>query len=207
MTIFSPVFATHPRARDFLSIFEKTIGSRFSLRDVCSYYNGLPYTFDLAPEEWRWLRRVFHSSITALWNEDVFLDRCRHLITHMDPNRCKFHYSELAIIFLGNHGNRLIRSGWKISSKHVIDAFGLTESLFSRVRPAACVYRGLSKEYDYPSIAILDHGYFVIAMDFLPHYMIRKNYWIQCSKHPCLTDDQPGESERAASASYVNEWP
>src|SRR5436190_5480769 len=38
-------------AKDFLQLFQNIIGSQFTIRDICSHYTGLPYTFDLSENE------------------------------------------------------------------------------------------------------------------------------------------------------------
>ena len=155
------------RARDFLQIFQDIIGSQFTLRDICSFYDGLPYTFDLAPDELARVEQGFPFKHHSIMEEEVLISRCRHQITQMDPNRCKFHYSELSIILLGYLIEQI--DNIKIESlyqKYVIEAFGLTESLFSRVKPAHVFAEDLSYQYDYPSIAILDHGYFCYSNGF-----------------------------------------
>lgn len=34
-------------SKSFLQLFQNRIGSRFTLRDVCTYYTGLPYLFEI----------------------------------------------------------------------------------------------------------------------------------------------------------------
>src|SRR5689334_9367812 len=43
---FFDLISVNTEAKSFLQLFQKTIGSKFSLRDICSFYTGLPYTFD-----------------------------------------------------------------------------------------------------------------------------------------------------------------
>jgi hypothetical protein len=148
-------------SKEFLSIFKKAIGSEFTLRDVCSFYNGLPYTFDLSQDELESVDCGNPFKHHSIMDELTFLTRSRTLITQIDPNRCKFHYSELAIIFLGY----LIEKIFDIEieslyQRFVIETFSLKSSLFSRTRPENVFCQDLSDVYDYPSIAILDHGYF-----------------------------------------------
>ena len=51
-----------------------------------------------------------------------------------------------------------------IFQEFVVDKFKLPNSYFSRKRAEDVYCQDLSDHYDYPSIAILDHGFFVIAM-------------------------------------------
>src|SRR5579864_8448512 len=98
---FLDSISTAPAARSFLDIFQKQIGSRFTIRDVCTYYTGLPYTFDVSAAE---LERVDQGQAYkhhSILDEKTFLDYCQHEITQIYPNRSKFHYSEVAIIFIG----------------------------------------------------------------------------------------------------------
>jgi CubicO group peptidase (beta-lactamase class C family) len=193
------------RAREFLAIFENAIGGKFSLRDVCTYYNGLPYTFDLAQDELNQVEQGNPLKHHHIMDEAVFLDRCRHLITQMDPNRCKFHYSELAIIFLGYVTEQIDSVRMEdLYHKHVINAFGLTESMFSRVRPAHVHIEDFSKEYDYPSIAITDHGYFCYSNGFFTTLHDQKKlleHMLETSVFKHMTNL---EKARAASRTLMN---
>ncbi len=157
----------NPASKDFLNIFQKTIGSKFSLRDVCSFYNGLPYTFDITGEE---LENVDHGQPFkhhGVMDEKIFLSMCRDAITQIDPNHCKFHYSELAIIFLGYIIEKIYDVKFEdLYKKYVLDAFGLSRSLFARTMPADVYIQDLSDQYDYPSISIQDHGFFCYSNGF-----------------------------------------
>lgn len=150
-----------PSAREFLTIMHHIIGSHFSIRDICTFYDGLPYTFDLPAAE---LENVDAGKLFkhhSVMDEKVFLEICRNCITQVDPNRCKFHYSELSIILLGY----LIEQIYGVTmeslyQKYVIDAFSLRHSVFSRTRPDNVYYQDLSVRYDYPCVALMDHGFF-----------------------------------------------
>src|SRR4029077_8820235 len=50
--------------------------------------------------------------------------------------------------------------------KYIIQKFKLTKSQFSRKRVEGVYTQDLSDHYDYPSIAILDHGYFCYSNGF-----------------------------------------
>lgn len=154
-------------SKDFLAIFKQTIGSKFSIRDICSFYNGLPYTFDISDEELEAVDRGQPFKHHGILDENTFLTMCRTHITQIDPNHSKFHYSELAIIFIGF----LIEKIYDIQietlyQKYILDAFTLEHSLFSRTMPANVYRQDLSDQYDYPSIAIQDHGYFCYSNGF-----------------------------------------
>ena len=159
--------ATNPSAQSFLAIFQKTIGSRFSIRDVCTYYNGLPYTFDLAEQELASVEQGHPFKHHSIMDEQEFLHRCENCMTQIDPNHSKFHYSELAIIFLGYFLEK--SDGIQIEAlyqRYVIDAYQLQSSFFSRTRLEQADCRDLTARYDYPSIAIQDHGYFCYSNGF-----------------------------------------
>ncbi len=154
-------------SRSFLQTLQKTIGSQFTLRDVCTFYEGLPYTFDLSASELEAVDQGKPFKHHSIMDEEEFLTRCRTCITLVDPNRCKFHYSELSIILLGY----LVEQIYEIRieslyQKYVIDAFGLKNSLFSRTRPPGIQYHDASPHYDYPCVGIMDHGYFCYGNSF-----------------------------------------
>jgi hypothetical protein len=159
--------STNPSAREFLSILQDKIGSQFTLRDVCTFYDGLPYTFDLSERELEYADqgRVFkHHSIT---HEKTFLEMCRNCITPVDPNRCKFHYSELSIILLGYLIEQISSIKMEdLYQKYVIDAAGLKKSKFSRTQPEGVYFHDLSPNYDYPCVALMDHGFFCYGNGF-----------------------------------------
>jgi hypothetical protein len=154
-------------SKAFLLLFQQTIGSRFTLRDVCSFYDGLPYTFDVSALE---LEQVDHGQPFkhhGILSEETFLTMCRTCITQVDPNRCKFHYSELSIIFLGYIIEKIYSVKMEdLYQQYILDTFSLKSSSFSRVRPPNVAVEDLSDQYDYPAISIQDHGYFCYSNGF-----------------------------------------
>ncbi len=158
---FLDTLCVNPKASDFLQLFQKIIGSQFSLRDLCSYYSGLPYTFDLSEKELEMVELGNPFKHHSILDEETFLAMCRNNITPVYPDRCKFHYSEIAIIFLGYLIEKIYNTKMeKLYQHYVLDKFNLKNSLFSRTRPINVYCQDLSDKYDYPSIAILDHGFF-----------------------------------------------
>lgn len=158
---------TNPASKNFLKIFQNRIGSRFTLRDICTYYTGLPYTFDLSDEELKTVEAgqpFKHHSIT---DEDTFLMMCRAKITQIYPNRSKFHYSEISILFLGYLIEKIHDIKMEdLYEKYVIGKCQLKNSYFSRKIVENTYCQDLSDKYDYPSIAILNHGYFCYSNGF-----------------------------------------
>lgn len=149
------------QAKAFLLLFQKIIRSQFSIRDLCSYYSGLPYTFDLATSELESVELGNPFKHHHIPDEKTFLQRCHDDITPVYPNRCKFHYSEIGILFLGYFIEKNFDVKMEDLYQHyVLEKFQLKSSQFSRTRVANVYCQDLSDEYDYPSIAILDHGYF-----------------------------------------------
>lgn len=172
---FLDSLCTNPTTKSFLTLFQTTIGSKFTIRDVCTYYNGLPYTFDLAPDELERVEEGHPFKHHSVMSEDEFLYRCKHYITQVDPNHCKFHYSELAIIFLGYLTEKIHHTTMEaLYQRYVLDAYQLEHSLFSRTRPPHADARDLSPLYDYPSIAIMDHGYFCYSNGFFTTLLDQK---------------------------------
>src|SRR5205807_693943 len=88
-------------AADFLHLFQKIIGSTFSIRDICTHYAGLPYTFDLSESELESVESGNPFKHHSILDEKSFLHMCSHKITPVYTKQCKFHYSEISIIFLG----------------------------------------------------------------------------------------------------------
>lgn len=149
------------QSKNFLSIFQNKIKNKFSIRDICTYYAGLPYTFDVAEDEIEHVELGNPFKHHSILDEKTFLDRCHTNMTAVYTNQCKFHYSELSIIFLGYLIEKIY--GITIESlyhKYVLDKFKLKNSLFSRKRVTHLYCQDLTDKYDYPSVAILDHGYF-----------------------------------------------
>ncbi len=150
-----------PKANEFLKLFQRIIGSQFSIRDICSHYSGLPYTFDVSENELTSVELHHPFKHHCIPDEETFLYLCKNNITPVYPNRCKFHYSELSMIFLGY----LIENTYNVKMKdlyqtYLIDKCKLKNSIFSIKRVENVYCQDLSDKYDYAAIAILDHGYF-----------------------------------------------
>lgn len=159
--------ATNPQARNFLHLFQKLIGSEFSLHDICSYYAGLPYTFDISDDEINLVENNHPLKHHSVMDEKKFLDLCQHNITPVYKNRCKFHYSEISIIFLGYITEKIFNTSIEeLYKEFLLDKFYLSDSLFSRTKPAHVRTIDFSSKYDYPAIAIQDHGYFCYSNGF-----------------------------------------
>lgn len=157
----------HAKAKSFLSLCQRVIGSRFTLRDLCTFYAGLPYTFDLSQDELMQVEEGLPFKHHTILDEETFWYRSEHLVTPVYGNRCKFHYSEISIIFLGY----LLENIYDINiedlyQEYIINKFNLKSSIFSRIRPKSVYCQDLSDHYDYPAIAILDHGYFCYSNGF-----------------------------------------
>lgn len=155
------------QAKKFLTLFQTKIGNPFSLRDICSYYAGLPYTFDVSPREIEQVELGKPFKHHSIMDEKTFWDMCQNNMAPVYTNRCKFHYSEVSIIFLGYLIEKAFNVAYdELYQKFVIDSFHLQSSLFSRKLPPHVLCKDLSDKYDYPSIAILDHGYFCYSNGF-----------------------------------------
>ncbi len=164
---FLDSICTNSASKNFLALFQKIIGSQFTIRDLCSYYSGLPYTFDLSEEELEKVEEGYPFKHHSILDEKTFLHFCENKITPVYKNRCKFHYSEIAIIFLAYFIEKVYAVKIEdLYQKYVIDKFQLKSSYFSRTRIKEAYCQDLSDEYDYPSIAILDHGYFGYSNGF-----------------------------------------
>lgn len=164
---FFDTICANAASREFLNIFQHIIGSKFSLRDVCSFYNGLPYTFDLSASELERVDQGQPYQHHGIMDEQTFLTMCRTCVTQIDPNHSKFHYSEIAIIFLGYLIEKIYDVKFEdLYKKYLLDAFELKASLFSRTKPDNVYVQDLSDLYDYPSITIQDHGYFCYSNGF-----------------------------------------
>jgi CubicO group peptidase (beta-lactamase class C family) len=165
--LFLDKLCDNAESKSFLQLFQKIIGSKFTIRDLCSFYSGLPYTFDLGTAELASVEKGNPFKHHSILDEKTFLNMCQTRITTIIPNRCKFHYSEIAIIFLGYLLEKVFQTQIEDSfQKFVLKKFNLTASQFSRVRPKDVYTQDLSDKYDYPSIAILDHGYFCYSNGF-----------------------------------------
>jgi hypothetical protein len=97
----------------------------------------------------------------SILDEETFLSMCRHQITPVYPVRSKFHYSEISIIFLGYFIEKAFNTSMEsLYQRFIIDKYQLKQSVFSRVMVKDVNYQDLSGRYDYPAIALQDHGYF-----------------------------------------------
>lgn len=194
-----------PEAKAFLGLFQRLIGSRFSIRDLCSYYSGLPYTFDLAEEELESVELGNPFKHHSILEEKTFLHRCHHNITPVYANRSKFHYSEIAILFLGYFLEKNFSVNMEdLYQRYVIDKFHLKSSQFSRKMVPSVYCQDLSEEYDYPSIAILDHGYFSYSNGYYTTLEDMKTLIANLLTQPvfaCMTDITKA---RAASNRLLN---
>jgi CubicO group peptidase (beta-lactamase class C family) len=158
---------TTPDARNFLKLFQKIIGSQFSLHDICSFYSGLPYTFEVSAAELARAAAGHPFKHHSIPDEKTFLERCANNIVPIFPAQSKFHYSEISILFLGYLVEKVYDIPFeKLYQDYVINKFQLVHSLFSRTRPPGVHCEDLSARYDYPSIAILDHGFFCYSNGF-----------------------------------------
>lgn len=192
-------------SKSFLMLFQKIIGSPFSIRDVCTFYNGLPYTFDLSRAELDLVEQGYPFKHHSIMDEETFLMMCRDHVTQMDPNHSKFHYSEIAILFLGY----LLEKVYDVSieslyQQYVIDAFNLQNSLFSRIKPDAAFYVDLSDKYDYPSVAVLNHGYFCYSNGFFTTLHDEKKLLEQLIVSPVFLVMSDVRHARAASPRLLN---
>lgn len=202
---FLDKLCTNKTAKDFLQLFQKIIGSKFTLRDVCSFYDGLPYTFDLSEDELEKVEQGQPFKHHSIMEESVFLARCRDKITMVDPNRCKFHYSEISIIFLGYLIEKAHETTMEtLYQKYVINAFGLKQSVFSRTRPAQTYCQDLSGTYDYPSIAIVDTGYFCYSNGFFTTLSDQQKLLEQLLLTPVFSVMTDITKARAASPHIMN---
>ncbi|MDR3477293.1 MAG: serine hydrolase [Gammaproteobacteria bacterium] len=164
---FFDAICNNKASKDFLAIFQKTIGGQFTLHDICSFYTGLPYTFDPSEEEIENVDAGFPYKHHSIRDEKTFLYHCQNLITPVYPNRCKFHYSEISILFLGYLIEKVYDTSFEILyQKYVIEKFQLKHSHFSRKRVNDVFIQDLSEYYDLASIAIMDHGYFCYSNGF-----------------------------------------
>ena len=164
---FLDTICTNTKSRDFLKLFQKTIGSKFTIRDLCTYYAGLPYTFDLSEEELESVDSGMRFKHHCITDEETFLTACRTQITPVYPVGCKFHYSELSIIFLGYLIEKIYNTEMEVLYKtYLINRFNLQDSIFSRTLINEAFIHDFSDKYDYPSIAITSHGYFCYSNGF-----------------------------------------
>lgn len=165
--LFFESICHNQQAKDFLSIFQKLISRPFTLHDICSYYAGLPYTFDPTDTELRKADEGYPFKHHSILDENTFIAMCKNNISMVYKPQSKFHYSELSIIFLGY----LLEKAFELKIEelyqhYLLGKFKLNHSVFSRIRPNDVFTQDLSNAYDYPSIAILDHGYFCYSNGF-----------------------------------------
>jgi hypothetical protein len=164
---FFDTLCQEPEAKAFLQLFQRLVGKPFSLHDVCSFYLGLPYTFNLAKDELQQVESGQPFKHHCIPDEKTLLARCHENIVPVYPPHAKFHYSEIGIIFLGY----LLEKVYNIEieslyQRFLIEKFQLKNSRFSRKRVPLVHIHDYSDKYDYPSIAILDHGYFCYSNGF-----------------------------------------
>lgn len=202
---FLDSICNNPASRDFLNLFQNIIGSKFTLRDVFSFYNGLPYTFDISAAELKKADQGNPFKHQGIMDEETFLFMCRNHVTPIDPNRCKFHYSEIAIIFAGYFIEKAFDVTFEsLYQKYVIDTFQLTHSVFSRTMPENVYIQDLSDLYDYPSISIQDHGYFCYSNGFYTTLNDQKKLLEQLIKTPAFGHMTDLSKARAASNRLMN---
>ncbi len=164
---FLDTLIANEKTRDFLQLFQRLIGGKFSLHDLCSYYSGLPYTFDVSAAEIENVEAGNPFKHHSIPDEKTFLFMCKHEITPVYRNQCKFHYSEVAIIFLGYFLENVYQVKMEdLYQKYIVNKFNLKRSQFSRVMVDGVFVQDLTGEYDYPAIAIMNHGYFGYSNGF-----------------------------------------
>src|SRR5579871_2714248 len=61
-------------SKNFLNHFQQLIQNTFSIRDICTYYAGLPYTFDVAKEEIEQVELDYPFKHHSILEEKTFLD-------------------------------------------------------------------------------------------------------------------------------------
>lgn len=165
---FLTTIAVNAEAKSFLQLMQCKIIGKFTLRDLCTYYTGLPYTFDPTPEA---LEKIAagqpfkHHSLVV--SEEAFLQLCEQNVSALYPNRSKYHYSELSIIFMAFLFEKITeRSMEDLYDEFIVKRFQLTLSRLSRKRPADVYTQDLSDKVDYAAVAIMDHGYFVYSNSY-----------------------------------------
>lgn len=153
----------------FLKLLQGKIGSSFTLRDLCTFHTGLPYTFNPTMAELDGVvsgERFTHQSVM---DEAAFISLCENNITMIYRNRQKFHYSEISIMALGY----LIENAYGVKIENLyqhflVNKFKLSQqSRISRVRPDDAYYNpNMSQAYDYACVALQNHGYFCYGNGF-----------------------------------------
>lgn len=156
-----------PAAKEFLTLFQKIIGSKFTLRDIFTYYTGLPYTFEPDKKSLRSADLGYPFKHHSLMNEADFLEACRNRIKPLFPNRSKYHYSELSIIFIAYFIEKVYGVRMEdLYQQFIANPCHLTHSRMSRTRPDGVLTRDLSSKYDYAAVAVQDHGFFCYSNGF-----------------------------------------
>lgn len=202
---FLDIICNNEPSKNFLRLFQKHIGGRFTIRDLCSHYTGLPYTFECANAELENADNGSPLKHHSIMEEDTFLMMCQQYTSQIYKNRSKFHYSELSIIFLGYLIEKIYDTSMEfLYQKFVLNQFQLQDSLFSRTLPPNAYIEDLSDRYDYPSIAICNHGYFCYSNGFYTTLNDHKTL-IECLlNHPVFQVMTDITHARAASHRLMN---
>lgn len=194
-----------PQAKNFLQLFQQQLQAPFSIRDLCSFYSGLPYTFDVSQNELAAVEKGFAYKHHSIPDESTFLQRCRENITPVFKPRSKFHYSELSIIFLAYLLEKVYQTSMEdLYKKYIVDAFQLQQSQFSRKKISQVYVQDLSDAYDYPSIAIVDHGFFAYSNGYFTNLSDMKILLDQLVQHPVFLVMVNQQAARAASPRIMN---
>lgn len=202
---FLDSLCTSTQSREFLTLFQNIIGSQFTLRDVCSYYTGLPYTFDLSHDELVQVEAGMQFKHHSILSEETFLSRCKNNITPVYANQCKFHYSEIGILFLGYFIEKCYHIQFEeLFERYITKKFNLKNSIFSRTIVENTYIQDLSNSYDYPSIAIADHGYFCYSNGFYSTLNDMKLLLENMIPTPVFQTMVAYENARAASNTIMN---
>ena len=189
----------------FLRLFQTHLGGDFTLHDICSYYAGLPYTFDPSGDELHRADEGYPFKHHSIPDEKTFLFMCENHITPVYPVRSKFHYSEISILFLGYFLEKCFNVRMEdLFQQYIIKPFKLASSHFSRKRVEGVFIQDLSDRYDYPSIAILDHGYFCYSNGFYTTLNDMKNMLEQLIHEPVFHFMTDLTHARAASNRLMN---
>lgn len=164
---FLDSIAFNAEAKAFLTNFQNIIGSQFTLRDLCTYYAGLPYTFDPTDESIENVDAGNPFKHHQLPDEETFLKLCREKVKSVYPNRSNYHYSELSIIFM----SYFIEKAYSVKMEDLYDNFiiknfKVKQSCLSRTRPNNVYIQDLSDKYDYAAVAVQDHGFFCYSNGF-----------------------------------------
>jgi hypothetical protein len=202
---FLDTICVNGSSKNWLHLFQNIVGGRFSLHDVCSYYAGLPYTFDVSEKELDHVEKGYPFKHHSILDIDTFMSMCHKHITPIYSPEGKFHYSELSIIFLGYLIEQVYDCKIEdLYQKYIIKKFKLPKSLFSRIKPADVYIQDLSDKYDYPSIAILDHGYFCFSNGFFTTLSDMKKLLEGLLSDPVFYQMTDIRNARAASNTIMN---